>query len=261
MGKRKVLHFSFLVIFCTVLRLSCYTGCAMYKDERRPYCRTCGEVSYARGFCASHYRKARKTGAISVSHPDPLRRRMYKLLANINARCFDPTARGFERYGGKGIRNFLTLEDLIFLWRRDAADSLNRPSIDRKQSNEDYTLVNCRFIELSENIARSTQERRPCKKCGGSRTGIKLGRAGICATCLTSCKVCGKAMGQSKKHICAECRLISRPCAYCGKEIVRDRVTASTTMRNKLWFCSKREQGLWLAAKTVPMRHRRPAGQ
>jgi hypothetical protein len=34
--------------------------------------------------------------------------------------------------GGKGIKCFLTLEDLIFLWKRDQADKLKQASIDVK---------------------------------------------------------------------------------------------------------------------------------
>jgi len=39
------------------------------------------------------------------------------------------------------------------LWFRDKAYNLKRPSIDRKNNNEDYTFENCRFIELGKNTA------------------------------------------------------------------------------------------------------------
>jgi len=64
---------------------------------------------------------------------------------NIVARCRN------GRYADKGIRNFLTLEDVAYLWARDRAYRLNQPSIDRIDNNGDYVLGNCRFIEKSEN--------------------------------------------------------------------------------------------------------------
>jgi hypothetical protein len=54
-------------------------------------------------------------------------------------------------YYKKRIRNFITEEDLKTLWFRDKAYLMNRPSIDRKDNDKNYTLDNCRFIELKEN--------------------------------------------------------------------------------------------------------------
>lgn len=41
--------------------------------------------------------------------------------------------------------------DFKYLWYRDKADQLKRPSIDRKNNAIGYLRSNCRFIELSEN--------------------------------------------------------------------------------------------------------------
>lgn len=81
--------------------------------------------------------------------------RLRYLLATIRHRCESPKHKSFRWYGGKGIKNFLILVDLRFLWDRDNADSMKRPSIDRIDTNGHYERDNCRFIELSENLKNS----------------------------------------------------------------------------------------------------------
>lgn len=84
-----------------------------------------------------------------------LHRRLVRILTNIEARCGKaPSVNNFHRYGGRGIRNFLTLEDLRQLWERDSADTMRQPSIDRKDADGHYTYVNCRFVEFVENRKR-----------------------------------------------------------------------------------------------------------
>jgi hypothetical protein len=54
-------------------------------------------------------------------------------------------------YYKQGIKNFLATKDLEYLWNRDKAYLLQKPSIDRKNGAGNYTRENCRFIELSQN--------------------------------------------------------------------------------------------------------------
>ena len=77
---------------------------------------------------------------------------LVKLLQNIDLRCNYPNTHGYKYYGGKGIKNHLTYSDLNFLWERDNAIMMKQPSIDRRDSNRDYTLDNCRFVEMLVNI-------------------------------------------------------------------------------------------------------------
>lgn len=96
-------------------------------------------------------------------------------LKSIKIRCGNRNHRYFKR----GIRNYLGDEDLKFLWFRDEAYLLNRPSIDRKDNDGNYTLENCRFIECIEN-----------SRLGG-KIGGKLGwdkrkkteNVGVCYEC------------------------------------------------------------------------------
>jgi len=85
----------------------------------------------------------------------------YKILPwskhfyTINQRCNDSNYKAFKYYGGKGIRNYLTQDELKFLWFRDKAYLLEKPSIDRKDSNGHYTFENCQFIEHSANSKKA----------------------------------------------------------------------------------------------------------
>lgn len=82
-----------------------------------------------------------------------------RVLQNIKKRCENPKNPTYKWYGKRGIKNFLTEENIKFLWFRDKAYLMYKPSIDRKNSNKDYTLKNCKFIELVDNIIKSNKER------------------------------------------------------------------------------------------------------
>ena len=57
---------------------------------------------------------------------------------------------GYNRYGGRGIRFLLSKEDMAQLWYRDNAANLLEPSLGRIDSNGDYSINNCRFLEVSD---------------------------------------------------------------------------------------------------------------
>ncbi len=81
-------------------------------------------------------------------------RRIWVCFRNIQARCTWEGDSHYRNYGGKGIRNLLTMEELIYLWIRDNAAKMVQPSIDREDVKQDYSLANCRFIEMDENRRR-----------------------------------------------------------------------------------------------------------
>jgi hypothetical protein len=78
----------------------------------------------------------------------------YNHYSHTNQRCNNPNNIKFKNYGGRGIKFLMTVEDFKFLWFRDKAWLLNRPSIDREDNDGNYILDNCRFIELSLNSSR-----------------------------------------------------------------------------------------------------------
>jgi len=73
-------------------------------------------------------------------------------------RCERKTHPNFKRYGGRGIKFLMTVDDFGTLWVRDKAHKLLKPSIDRINNDGNYTLSNCRFIEMKENRKRVVRD-------------------------------------------------------------------------------------------------------
>jgi len=82
----------------------------------------------------------------------------YDYYYSAKARCENKNNNRYQYYGGKGIKFLMTLEDFKFLWFRDEAYNMKKPSIDRKNSNKNYTLENCQFIELKENCGKELRK-------------------------------------------------------------------------------------------------------
>ncbi len=80
------------------------------------------------------------------------------ILKSINERCNNPKNKDYKNYGKRGIKNYLKLEDVKFLYIRDKAHLMKKPSIDRKDNNGNYTIENCEFIEFSENSAKDKRK-------------------------------------------------------------------------------------------------------
>ena len=86
--------------------------------------------------------------------------RLKAILRTIVSRCNNPGHTSYRWYGGKGIQNFLTLDDLKMLWHRDKATQMRKPSVDRLNSDGHYELDNVRFIELSQNLKETWRRSR-----------------------------------------------------------------------------------------------------
>lgn len=88
-----------------------------------------------------------------------------KTLSQIRQRCENKNRPDYSRYGGRGIKCLMTIDELQYLWFRDRAYLLNQPSIDRIDNNGHYQLSNCRYVELQENSRRTRlSERIHCPK-------------------------------------------------------------------------------------------------
>lgn len=86
--------------------------------------------------------------------------RMRKLFNTIRARCLLGKGRkDAEWYFGLPVT--ITVEDLKAAWRRDGAQFMRRPSIDRKESPQGYTPDNIQFIEFADNLRKMIPTRRP----------------------------------------------------------------------------------------------------
>ncbi len=65
-----------------------------------------------------------------------------------------------EKYCLRGkIRNLISPMEIQYLWYRDKAYLMRKPSIDRENSKGHYILNNCRFVEIGLNVSLSNLER------------------------------------------------------------------------------------------------------
>jgi hypothetical protein len=115
--------------------------------------RGCIALSFIKGHCRYHYQRLQRYGTATYKgrNRSLIDRRIRHCFFNVESRCQKTWDKKYSYYGGRGIKNELTLEDIIFLWVRDNAKKMKQPSIDRKDANGNYTLENCRFIEMDTN--------------------------------------------------------------------------------------------------------------
>ncbi|MEW6557741.1 MAG: hypothetical protein AB1349_10355 [Elusimicrobiota bacterium] len=57
-----------------------------------------------------------------------------------------------KQYRKFGIKNYLIVQNLRFLWLRDRAYLMKKPVIHRIDNLGDYTLGNCKYVELKEHL-------------------------------------------------------------------------------------------------------------
>lgn len=73
---------------------------------------------------------------------------------NMMSRCHYHTDPGSKYYAKKGIKVAITKDELLSIWNRDNGHLLKQPSLDRIDPLDNYTALNCRFIEMHENRMR-----------------------------------------------------------------------------------------------------------
>lgn len=81
-----------------------------------------------------------------------LRKPWVRFVRYARRRCGDRRGKWWKFYGGRGIEAPLTAAEAEILWRRDGADAMDRPSLDRMDADGPYSRDNCRFIEFRENL-------------------------------------------------------------------------------------------------------------
>jgi len=92
------------------------------------------------------YREKRKAYLKKYYRTNPWARTYH----NVSSRCGTRN----HHYYKRNIKNYLTIKLCKELWFRDGAAKMKDPSIDRKDTNGNYTFENCRYIEFSDNIRR-----------------------------------------------------------------------------------------------------------
>jgi hypothetical protein len=76
----------------------------------------------------------------------------------INQRCYNEKCKDYYRYGQRGIKNLLSIDEIKKLWFRDKAYWMKNPTIDRINNNGHYEYNNCQWIENEENIAKDKRK-------------------------------------------------------------------------------------------------------
>ena len=72
-------------------------------------------------------------------------------LHGIHDRINNKNNPEYHRYGGRGIKCYLTKDEIKELWFRDKAYEMKIPTIDRINNDGNYEFKNCRFLEKSKN--------------------------------------------------------------------------------------------------------------
>ena len=100
-------------------------------------------------------RRLKNKEKIRISHAKYMKEhyKLYpwkKTYQRIVSRCiYDKNSYYYKR----GIKCLITVKELKFLWFRDEAYLMTKPSIDRRNPLGNYVLKNCRYIELELNFS------------------------------------------------------------------------------------------------------------
>lgn len=91
---------------------------------------------------------------------------LYKTFTNMKQRCYNPRDPKYAFYGEKGISicgEWLDNFKVFYDWAMSNGyqDGL---TIDRIDSNENYSPDNCRWIPMHENVMRRWRENKPQRK-------------------------------------------------------------------------------------------------
>lgn len=128
-------------------------------DGHQVYCKDCIKEYFQRNKeeISKRQKAWRRKHKIYTSCYDKQRKikEPWKIVfKNINSRCHNPKRWDYKYYGGRGIKQLLSIEGIKILWFRDKAYLMRKPTIDRIDNDGNYILKNCRFIENIENLKR-----------------------------------------------------------------------------------------------------------
>jgi hypothetical protein len=77
-----------------------------------------------------------------------------KFYFAMRGRCNSKSDSSYKSYGARGIKCLVGMDNIKFIWFRDKATLMKKPSLDRIDPFGNYSLDNIRFIEHSENLRR-----------------------------------------------------------------------------------------------------------
>jgi hypothetical protein len=125
-----------------------------HKDKNGRY----GTTIWCKECCKNNYQNNKQK--ILKQIKDRHKKYQWKFtLLDIKQRCNNINFKQYKNYGGRGIKNkFNNADEIKFLWFRDKAYLMKKPSIDRIDNDGNYCLENCRFIELSLNVKNQNKK-------------------------------------------------------------------------------------------------------
>lgn len=90
---------------------------------------------------------------------------IYRAWSSMKQRCYNPKAKGFELYGGRGITVCARWLKSFESFYEDMGE---RPSeyhsLDRRRNNEGYCKENCRWATKQEQSLNQRDRKRVCRK-------------------------------------------------------------------------------------------------
>lgn len=94
---------------------------------------------------------------------------LYAVYLGMKKRCYTPSCKGYKNYGGKGVKvckEWKSDFSVFYEWAIENGYSYEpgisrsqRLSLDRIDSNGDYSPQNCRWLPLEENVRRASKGR------------------------------------------------------------------------------------------------------
>ena len=133
-----------------------------------------------------------KTHGHSVNH---MSSPTYKKWSDMKQRCLNPLNSNFKNYGEKGIivcERWLTFENFL----SDMGESSKGLTLDRIDSNGDYSAENCRWISWIENNRNKSRVRLNSSQV--SQVKLALQEFGMPKRGKNVCGIIGRKFGASR---------------------------------------------------------------
>jgi hypothetical protein len=117
----------------------------------------CGnEVYVYRGKLITGHTKS--CGCLTKKYNGLSKHKLYSIWSNIKDRCYNKNNHAYSNYGGKGVKMCEEWHDFMNFYNWSIANGYKEGlTIDRIDPNGDYSPENCKWVTLSENVARANK--------------------------------------------------------------------------------------------------------
>ena len=127
------------------------------KGKFRQKCKICENEEARQWFYDNqeYCKKRNNNNTLQMRLQTPWKQHLY----SAKARCANPNNDSYKGYGERGIKFLLSMEDGEHLWYSDNADLMTEPCIDRIDTNGNYELSNCQFLDKTIHDQKTLTER------------------------------------------------------------------------------------------------------